>query len=272
MNAAVLRAVILTNGNFFARLIIRRMLAGRKFAEVRVLEVRGDYGGRTGLQSLIWVARRTAVPYLVFKVVTIAATWLCQRLVAREPRGQAYCGAQEVACVTRVSSDAAVEFVRESEPDLLISVSCPQKVPPTVLSLARIGAINVHSSLLPKYAGLAPYFWVLANNERTTGTTVHFMTSRFDEGRILSQRVIEIEPRCSAFSLFRKLAGEGGEALVDAIELVAQGALGAQQSIDEKSYFSHPSFQAYIRLRRNGFVLMRLRELVALARGSLNEA
>jgi len=93
-------------------------------------------------------------------------------------------------------------------------VSCPQRIKKDLLNLAQKAAINIHSSILPRYAGLAPYYWVLVNGEPETGVSVHYMTENFDEGNIIVQKKSVVRPGISAFNLFLKLANIGGEALL----------------------------------------------------------
>jgi folate-dependent phosphoribosylglycinamide formyltransferase PurN len=259
-----LRVMIVTTGNFFARRIIRGLLSTLKPGAVGVLEISGDYSGRTGIHSLLWVASKTTIPYLLYKLAVIGATkvgdWTTR---IRSGAGVAY-GQEDRASTICVTDAKAMKFISEFKPDILVSISCPQRIPASILGLARICAVNVHSSLLPRYAGLAPYYWVLANCEAETGTTVHYMTAKFDGGRILSQRVITIEKGQSAFSLFSRLADEGGLALAEGITAAVRGHKGAGQTPSARSYWSHPDWASYLRLRGNGFRLVRWRELFGI--------
>jgi methionyl-tRNA formyltransferase len=124
---------------------------------------------------------------------------------------------------------------------------------------------------LPRYAGLAPYFWVLSSGEKTTGTTVHFMTLKFDEGNILVQESTPIEPGESAFHLFTRLAQVGNGAIFKAVQLVLQGSAGYRQDLNEYTYYSHPSFAAYRQLRANGHCLVRFGEILPTMRNAMQE-
>src|SRR5215210_2175981 len=70
-------------------------------------------------------------------------------------------------------------------PDLIISRSFPWRIPADVLALPRLGAINGHPALLPKYRGPNPLRWALRNGDTELGYTVHWTTSDFDTGSIL---------------------------------------------------------------------------------------
>jgi hypothetical protein len=165
-----------------------------------------------------------------------------------------------------VDAECVQRSLAEARPDVIVSVSCPQKIGSELISLARRAAINIHSSLLPRYAGLAPYFWVLSRGEAETGVTVHHMTSTFDAGNVLTQRRLPVRPGVSAFALFEELARAGGEGLVEAIEAAAHGCVGDEQRHADRSYFSHPTFGSYLELRRRGHRLIALSDLSSFAR------
>jgi methionyl-tRNA formyltransferase len=203
------KIVIVTNGNYFARLILDGLLQNYRANVSGILIVTGDYKARTGLRALWAIGKSTAFPYLAYKVFTIIAFRL-----AKNFNKQAHFSVEDVAAkyeiptksVVSVNSEPVLEWVAGHNLDLLVSVSCPQMIKRKMLSLPRLGGINIHSSLLPSYAGLAPYFWVLSAGEKVTGTTVHYMTLKFDEGNILSQKEMTIHSQESAFNLFNRLA------------------------------------------------------------------
>lgn len=257
------RIVVITNGNAFARCILEPLFAARSAEIVLTLIVGGDYKGRTGFNAVHQLARVTTLPYLLYKLALVAALGIGRRL--RRGAG----GVEELArrhsiplCeVTRVADPRAIEAVAEARPDLIVSVSCPQLIPRRVLDCAPRGGINIHSSLLPRYAGLAPYFWVLAEEERVTGTTVHVMTDRFDDGSVLAAREVPIEPRESAFALFRRLCEADAEILPDAVARALDGDGGTPMEAAKRTYRSHPTFAAYRALRRRGHRLVGIGEL-----------
>ena len=258
------RIVVVTNGNYFARLILQDLFAAFGKSIERVLIITGDYKGRSGIAALRWLLPSTAFPYLAYKIIQTIAFAIAGRI---RPRAL-----YDVAALARthgipifsfrsIGEEKAMQCVEEANAGLLVSVSCPQRISERVLRAAGRGGINIHSSLLPRFAGLAPYYWVLADGEKKTGTTVHYMTKNFDEGHILGSAELEIAPRESAFGLFRKLAIAGGPLLAGAARRALDGDPGVPQQKDLYSYRSHPDFASYRRLRRSGYRLMRLREL-----------
>src|SRR5664279_1422256 len=90
------------------------------------------------------------------------------------------------------NEDAVFEAVRAHRPDFLFSFYFREMIQARFLELPRLGAYNLHGSLLPKYRGRAPINWVLVNGETETGITLHYMTPHPDDGDIVAQRKIAI--------------------------------------------------------------------------------
>lgn len=91
-----------------------------------------------------------------------------------------------------------------------------------VLQIPQRLAINLHASLLPKYRGAAPLNWAIIQGERQTGVTVFKMDEFMDKGKIILQRATPILPADTALSLAERLSGLGAQALVEAVDLIAQ--------------------------------------------------
>ena len=99
-----------------------------------------------------------------------------------------------------------ISHIAMLQPDLLLSFYYRRLLCPALLALPRLGAINLHGSLLPKYRGRAPVNWVLVNGETHTGATLHHMIAQADAGDIITQRVVSIAFEDTALTLFEKVA------------------------------------------------------------------
>lgn len=107
--------------------------------------------------------------------------------------------------------------------DVGVVAAYGQLIPRDVLALSPHGMLGVHPSLLPKYRGAAPVAWALLHGDTVTGVTIFRLNERLDAGDILLQRRMEVEPREDAQALTSRLAEAGAEALVEALEAVAEG-------------------------------------------------
>jgi UDP-4-amino-4-deoxy-L-arabinose formyltransferase/UDP-glucuronic acid dehydrogenase (UDP-4-keto-hexauronic acid decarboxylating) len=123
-----------------------------------------------------------------------------------------------------VNASSFVERIRGFEADLLVVAGCGQRLREPVRRAARLGAINVHPSLLPHYRGKEPLFWMVLHGESRAGVTVHVMTDALDEGPILFQGDLAVPPRATARSL-AKLVDEAACRLVPEIVACARSGL-----------------------------------------------
>jgi methionyl-tRNA formyltransferase len=136
---------------------------------------------------------------------------------------------------------SAARAIRDRGYDLFVAGAFPQILGPELLAIPRLGALNVHLSLLPKYRGPSPCHWALRNRESTTGVTVHYMDLGIDSGDILAQREIPIDPGESPQKLERRLAPIGAELLLDAIRQIDAGtACRVPQRHEDANYYSFP--------------------------------
>ncbi|WP_305778767.1 methionyl-tRNA formyltransferase, partial [Paenibacillus agaridevorans] len=90
----------------------------------------------------------------------------------------------------RMRSPEAVEVIRELAPELIVTAAYGQILPKAVLDIPRLGCINVHGSLLPKYRGGAPIQRSIINGESSTGVTIMYMAEGLDTGDMIS--VVEL--------------------------------------------------------------------------------
>ncbi|MCP4351316.1 MAG: hypothetical protein GY795_38110 [Desulfobacterales bacterium] len=93
-----------------------------------------------------------------------------------------------------ISFDMLKDWIVQSETDILITHAFMRILPNNVLILPKHGTINIHPSLLPKYRGPSPTFWVLRNREKSTGLTCHYMDEGIDTGDIIYQTDIPVKP------------------------------------------------------------------------------
>jgi methionyl-tRNA formyltransferase len=125
----------------------------------------------------------------------------------------------------RARDESFISELREFSPDLIAVAAYGQILPQTILDLPRLGCLNVHTSLLPKYRGAAPIQWAIANGETETGVTIMKMDAGLDTGDILTQSRTPILPADDSASLHNRLAQLGAELLAQTIPDYAAGKI-----------------------------------------------
>jgi methionyl-tRNA formyltransferase len=119
----------------------------------------------------------------------------------------------------------AVARIAAEAPDLIIVVAYGHILPKSILDIPRLGCINVHASLLPKYRGAAPINWAVARGETVTGITIMRMDEGMDTGPILYVRETPVGEEDTAETMFSKLSIVGAEALREALRKLREGTL-----------------------------------------------
>jgi methionyl-tRNA formyltransferase len=139
---------------------------------------------------------------------------------------------------TRPGEAEWLEQVRGLAPDYLLAFYYRSLLPPSLLVLARHGALNMHGSLLPAYRGRAPVNWAIANGETRTGATLHYMVARPDAGPIVAQEAVTIGPNDDALAVSQSVAAAAARVLAGALPAMALGPpRGRPQDLAAGSYF-----------------------------------
>jgi len=118
--------------------------------------------------------------------------------------------------------------LRALQPELIAVAAFGQILPQSILELPRLGCLNVHTSLLPKYRGASPIQSAILNGETETGVTIMKMDVGLDTGDILTQRTTPIRDEDNAATLHDRLAQLGAELLVQTIPSYAAGKITPQ--------------------------------------------
>jgi len=124
-----------------------------------------------------------------------------------------------------IRTEAFLEEIRMLRPELIVVTAYGKILPAALLNLPRLGTINVHGSLLPRYRGAAPIQWAVINGDTETGVTIMQMDEGMDTGDILLPLAVPISNDDTAGSMFTKLAELGGKALLEAIALLKEERL-----------------------------------------------
>ena len=124
---------------------------------------------------------------------------------------------------TKLRDGTALETIRSLEPDLIVVAAYGRILPQEILDYPKLGCINVHSSLLPKYRGSAPIHWAILNGDQESGVTIMHMALALDAGDIISQAVTPIDPDETVETLHDRLAHMGARLLVDTVVSIGDG-------------------------------------------------
>ena len=117
----------------------------------------------------------------------------------------------------KIRSESALNYFKRVAPDVVVIIAYGQIIPPSLLELPRLGWVNLHASLLPKYRGAAPINWAIANGEPRTGVTTMQVNAGLDTGPILLKREVGIGPDETAPKLSARLAEIGAPLVAETL-------------------------------------------------------
>ena len=137
----------------------------------------------------------------------------------------------------RVKRPEAVETLRSYEADVFVVAAFGQILSREILDMPRLGCLNIHASLLPRYRGASPIQHAIIDGEERTGITIMQMDAGIDTGDILYQKELPIDRRDTSQSLYDKLTVLGGQTIVEALKLLEQGMLVPRKQREEEGCY-----------------------------------
>jgi methionyl-tRNA formyltransferase len=134
----------------------------------------------------------------------------------------------EVFQPAKLKEPATVEFLSRLRPDALVVIAYGHIIPKWLIELPRLGCINLHASLLPKYRGAAPIQWALIRGETVTGVTTMMIDEGLDTGDILLKGEVAIQDEDTTETLAKRLSQVGADLMIETLRRLARGDLKAQ--------------------------------------------
>ena len=128
-----------------------------------------------------------------------------------------------------------IQTLRDMAPDVIVVVAFGQILPKEVLDIPRLGCVNVHASLLPKFRGAAPIQWAIIDGEKVTGVTTMLMDVGLDTGDMLLKTEVSVDAKETGGSLHDKLAAAGGELLERTLIGLEAGTIVPEKQDDSQA-------------------------------------
>ena len=255
---------ILTNDNFFSFTVLKDFLNLRKQNIKLIVFSSALIGKRSTIASIGWSLANTGFRHTVFKLMVYGVfrmmRIICKLLPFISNHYSSYLWAQRNNIPHVVSSNInnreIVEQIRLIKPDLIVSVSMNQIMKKQILEMVPERCINVHCAPLPRYGGMSPYVWALANNEDYSAATIHYIDEGLDTGDIIVQERVAVADNDSAFALFYRCCLRAAELLIKVADEIEAGTVTSyKQDLSKKSYFSWPTKKCVKQLHKNGYHL-----------------
>jgi folate-dependent phosphoribosylglycinamide formyltransferase PurN len=269
-----MKYAVITTNSVFSHLILSRFLYEYRAQIGVVIEAREIIKGKSALSILWHVLKQSGIRGFCYKAGTAAYGRVLDRIAdtvpgvrwAFGPLTHAHHLGIPVRRFTDANSERCLEVLRGVRPDIVFAVNVYQRLTAPLLNLPRVGIINVHFGMLPRYRGMSPYMWAMAHGECEIGITALFMDEQLDTGDIVCQDSVPILPQDSVYELYVRGCLTARHLLVRIAAAAEDGAISRKpQTRAGGSYFSMVGPECIAEIRRRGHPLVRGRDLIQAA-------
>ena len=201
--------------------------------------------------------RRVRVLYGFLGFFRQGLRFIGARLRGRSIESLAVSAGVPIVPTRSVNQPEYIEQIRAIAPDVIVSVAAPEIFKPELLSIPRLGCINMHSGRLPTYRGMMPTFWQMLRGEPAITITVHRMAEKLDAGDVLATRLFAIKRSDSLDRIIKGTKCEGARLLIAVLsDLRADRAQSTPLDMKQASYFSFPKSEDVREFRKRGHRLL----------------
>lgn len=159
--------------------------------------------------------------------------------------------------VSTVNSEEFLDTARNLNPDVIVSVSAPERFKDPLLSIPRVCCVNLHSGRLPEYRGMLPTFWQMMNSEPEIVVSAHEMVTKIDAGGLLARASFSVGGNDSLHTVMLRGKEEGARLVINVLTKILHGERRLTPLEFSKSrYFSYPTRRDALEFRRRGLKFM----------------
>jgi methionyl-tRNA formyltransferase len=140
-----------------------------------------------------------------------------------------------------LKSESFIEYISSLSLDIILSIASSRIFGRSILSVPKLGCINVHAGMLPKYRGINPSFWVLLNQEKKSAVTVHYINEQIDDGDIIQQDIFDIDGITRLHDLYMKILEVAPNTILKSLFSIEENNIKTTKNERSKSsYYSFP--------------------------------
>ncbi len=258
--------------------IVERYLAARPGDRISIVKVPLVLKGRGRAETAARVLPKLSRRFVFWKLqefgalfaITLTPKILRHGAVFRRLRVIAWRNKLPFHRSENVMSERTLEFVRQQEPDLVVTLM-HQILKPMLISIPRLGVINIHPGLLPTFRGIQPYFWELMVGHGEAGPTIHYIRDEsIDTGEILASASYRTWPGLSVQLNYYLTSLCAAALLPDVTEAIEKGESLALPQAAGGSYYGWPDSTSVGELYRQGHSLVSLSDLWAILSGKFD--
>ncbi len=260
-----MRIIILTNSHLYSNLALKEFLSKHKKDIVGVFMPDFLLPGKSFFGSVKFLLKKSFFEFCLYKWFEDKVYNFKLALGLGKLKSYSYYSKKynfSIFKIKSINDDETINLIRKLRPDVIYSVSYPQKISEKVITIPKLGAINFHDSLLPAYRGLCAYFWITANNEKKGGVTAHYIAKEFDTGDIVLQKEYKIDKKDTMQKVYYKSSKLIGETILEVQDKLKNNKVRSyRQSENGMSSYSWPNKEGYRLFKKNKKKMFKFVEL-----------
>ena len=271
-----MKIVILTSKNhIYANFALNKLIKDGVFNNhtIKVFEQDGLLPNKSNVKGVLCYLKSAGMYYVALQIAKQFLFNACRYVSVRVNNRKSfyfpyYKNALPNFCRKRFQRKAlgsTFDYIKKSKPDLILSIFSKEIIPKSIIQIPIIGCVNLHPALLPFYRGISPTFWCLANGEKKTGITLHYIDAGIDTGAIISQKEIDIKEVMTEHALYMRCAKEGAKLVSDFLYQLKNNTNALRQTIEnskEGNYYRLPSKRAVNQFYKHGYRFFLLNEFM----------
>lgn len=267
--------IFTSKNNIYANKIIKELFKLKEVKIIGVVESSVIYPSKSNLSALFMILRKSGFSYLfsqilkfsIFKIGSSIYQFFPSKNFANNLFSyKIICKKNKIPIYSakNINSEQFIKKISGKKTDLFFSIFLNQIFKQKLLSIPKIGTLNIHPALLPSYRGLSPIFWALKNGEKKAGITIHWIDDKIDSGEIIAQKEVHISPTDTEFSLYFKCVDEGIKILKTVFENIKRGNIKSiPTNAIKPSYYSFPTRNEVKEFEKRGKKFLTLKELLS---------
>lgn len=174
-------------------------------------------------ESKLKTAKRILKFYGPLDFCRLLARFAATKLSGRSIEKLGVAAGVPVIDTASVNDPAYLARLRDLRLDAVVSVAAPEIFKAGILSIPRLGCVNIHNGKLPKYRGMMPNFWQLLERERSSSMTIHEMVERLDAGRVIAVKEFPLHEKDSLDRVIVGTKREGARFMIETLRALAAG-------------------------------------------------
>jgi folate-dependent phosphoribosylglycinamide formyltransferase PurN len=258
-----MRILLLSNENLYSNLIIRKFIEKYNKQVIGIVESDVIIFGKNLLNSMLFILKKIILPFAAYmffekKIYKFKVSLGLAKLKSFRSYSRIY--KIKLYKTKNINNEKTLSMVRKLKPDIIYCAGFNQKLGRSILNIPKLGCINLHPALLPFYRGPFPYFWILANNEKESGVSAHFIDEKWDTGELIMQKRFGIMKNTMQHLCF-KSALLAGEMLLEIQDLLEKKAVKSFPQKRGGSYYPWPNKKGYQNFKMNRKKFFKFKEL-----------